>query len=90
VPGPLFSYALGLTNITAATLVSATLIGKAIPITVWVLVGAAGRDAISGSGIPQIQLALLCAAVVTTTVATILVAPRARALLRIQNATQDE
>ena len=85
VPGPVFSYALGLTNIKVVTLTSATLIGKAVPITIWVLVGAAGRGALSGSEVPQVQLVLLCAAAVTTSIATTLVAWRARALLRAQN-----
>ncbi len=85
VPGPVFSYALGLTNIKVVTLTLATLIGKAVPITIWVLVGAAGRGVVSGSEVPQVQLVLLCAAAVTTSIATTLVARRARALLRAQN-----
>jgi uncharacterized membrane protein YdjX (TVP38/TMEM64 family) len=89
-PGPVLSYALGLTNIRMLMLVSATLVGKAVPITVWVLVGAAGRGALSGSDIPQVQLALLCAAAVTTIVATVLVARRTRALLRAQNVASGE
>jgi uncharacterized membrane protein YdjX (TVP38/TMEM64 family) len=90
VPGPVFSYALGLTNIKVVTLTSATLIGKAVPITIWVLVGAAGRGALSGSDVPGVQLALLCGAAVTTIVATALVARRARTLLRAQNAASGE
>jgi uncharacterized membrane protein YdjX (TVP38/TMEM64 family) len=90
IPGPVFSYALGLTNIKVVTLTSATLIGKAVPITTWVLVGAAGRGALSSSDIPQVQPALLCAAAVITIVATVLVARRTRALLRAQNVASGE
>jgi uncharacterized membrane protein YdjX (TVP38/TMEM64 family) len=90
VSGPFFSYALGLTSLSIATLSSATLVGKAVPVTVWVLVGAAGRGALSGGEFPQVQFALLCMAAVTTTVATFLVTRRARALLKIQNTAKRE
>lgn len=90
VPGPVFSYALGLTTIRVITLASATLVGKAVPVTIWVLIGGAGRGTVSGSDVPQVQLALLGAAVVTTTIASSLVARRTRALLRAQTLSSGE
>jgi uncharacterized membrane protein YdjX (TVP38/TMEM64 family) len=86
VPGALLSYCVGLTGIGMARFCSATLIGKALPLTLLVSLGATGRAAVERSEIPAAQLALLGAGLVTTALAVALVMRRMRASLRLDGA----
>lgn len=88
IPGPIFSYCLGLTRIPITTIASATLVGKAVPVTVWVWVGATGRSALLGSELPLLQLSLVSAAALMTAAAVGLVARRTRAILRSEGAAR--
>jgi uncharacterized membrane protein YdjX (TVP38/TMEM64 family) len=82
VPGALLSYGVGVTGIGMARFCSATLVGKTLPLTVLVSVGAAGRAALERAEIPTAQLVLLGAGLVSTALAVALVARRVRAILR--------
>jgi uncharacterized membrane protein YdjX (TVP38/TMEM64 family) len=88
VPGALLSYAVGLTRIGMWRFSSATFLGKALPLTLLGSIGATGRAALERSELPVLQLSLLVAGVVATTLAAGLVARRFRALARAMRETE--